>query len=65
MRLQAFRIAVHLDDGLGVYPTFAECCSQSRKIGFVLCWFRSEYPEKHLGSSSVSSLVGLSLGFKG
>ena len=32
MRLQAFRIAAHLDDGLGVYPTFAECCSQSMAV---------------------------------
>ena len=32
MRLQAFRIAAYLDDGLGVYPTFAECCSQSMAV---------------------------------
>lgn len=43
VRLQAFRIAAYLDDGLGVYPTFAECCSQSMAVksdlfcaGFVL-----------------------------
>ena len=24
---QAFRIAVYLDDGLGVCPSFADCCS--------------------------------------
>ena len=28
-RLQAFRIAVYLDDGLGVCPTFDDCCSQA------------------------------------
>ena len=28
-RLQAFRIAVYLDDGLGVCPSFADCFSQS------------------------------------
>ena len=28
-RLQAFRIAVYLDDGLGVCPSFADCCSRS------------------------------------
>lgn len=32
VRLQAFRIAAYLDDGLGVYPTFAECCSQSMAV---------------------------------
>ena len=31
-RLQAFRIAVYLDDGLGVCPTFADCCSQSLAV---------------------------------
>jgi len=31
-RLQAFRIAVYLDDGLGVCPTFADCCSQSMAV---------------------------------
>ena len=30
--LQAFRIAVYLDDGLGVCPTFADCCSQSMAV---------------------------------
>ena len=67
-RLQAFRIAVYLDDGLGVCPTFADCCSQSLAVksdlfraGFVA----NTHTEKHLGSSVVSSLVGLSLGFKG
>ena len=28
-RLQAFRIAVYLVDGLGVCPSFADCCSRS------------------------------------
>ena len=37
----------------------------SCKIGFVPCWFCGEYTEKHLGSSSLSSLIGLLLGFKG
>ena len=79
-RLQALRIAVYLDDGLGVCPSFADCFSQFRcvpffrrlflpvhnsKIGFVPSWFCGEHPEKHLGSSAVSSWVGLSLGFKG
>ena len=32
MRLQAFRIAAYLHDGLGIYPTFAECCSQSMAV---------------------------------
>ena len=31
-RLQAFRIASYLDDGLGVCPTFADCCSQSMAV---------------------------------
>ena len=31
-RLQAFRIAVYLDNGLGVCPTFADCCSQSMSV---------------------------------
>ena len=31
-RLQAFRIAVYLDDGLGVCPSFADCCSQSLAV---------------------------------
>ena len=67
-RLQAFRIAVYLDDGLGVCPTFADCCYQSLAVKsdlIVPCWFCGEHLEKHLGSSAVSSLVGLSLGFKG
>ena len=41
-RLQAFRIAVYLDDGLGVCPSFADCFSQSLavksdlfRVGFV------------------------------
>ena len=31
-RLQAFEIAVFLDDGLGVCPSFADCCSQSLDV---------------------------------
>ena len=66
-RLQAFRIAVYLDDGLGVCPSFADCCSQSLAVksdlfraGFVANTQKSFWvPVKSL------SLVGLSLGFKG
>ena len=65
-RLQAFRIAVYLDDGLGVCPILANYCSQFMGVKSGLFRARSvEYPEKHLDYSSVSSLVGLSLGFKG
>ena len=31
-RLQAFRIAVYLDDGLGECLSFADCCSQSLAV---------------------------------
>ena len=31
-RLKAFRIAVYLNDGLGVCPSFADCCSQSLAV---------------------------------
>ena len=31
-RLQAFKIAVYLDDGLGVCPSFADCFSQSLAV---------------------------------
>ena len=31
-RLQASRIAVYLDDGLGVCPSFADCFSQSLSV---------------------------------
>ena len=81
-RLQAFRIAVYLDNGLGVCPTFTDCCSQSMSVkldlfhaGFVVntkksFWapvqcFVANTPKNYLGSSSVSSLVGLPLRFKG
>ena len=81
-RLQAFRIAVYLDNGLGVCPTFTDCCSQSMSVksdlfhaGFVVntkksFWapvqcFVANTPKNYLGSSSVSSLVRLLLGFKG
>ena len=66
-RLQAFRIALYLDDGLGMCPSFVDCCSQSLgvKSDLFLAGFVAKQPEKQLGSSAVSSLVGLSLGFKG
>lgn len=31
-RLQAFRIAIYLDDGLGVCPSFADCFCQSLAV---------------------------------
>ena len=47
-RLQAIRIVVYLDDGLGVYPTFPDCYSQSMAVkldlsqaGFVANSFKS------------------------
>ena len=66
-RFQAFSIAVYLDDGLGVWSSFADCCSQSSGIKSDLfrAGFVAKQTKKQLGSSAVSSLVGLSLGFKG
>ena len=65
-RLQAFRIAVYLDDGLGVCPSLADCCSHSLGVRSDLfrAGFVAKQPEKQLGSSAVSSLVRLSLGLK-
>ena len=50
-RLQAFRIAVYLDDGLGVCPSFADCCSQSLgvKSDLFLCWVCGKTTRKAAG----------------
>ena len=36
-RLQAIRIVVYLDDGLGVCPTFPDCYSQSMAVKSDFC----------------------------
>ena len=53
--LQAFRIAVYLDNGLGVCPTFADCCSQSMSV-------KTDLFEGDMGICGVAVLMFFSCG---